>query len=118
VAFVAKEERCLVDEDSEQPALEGSFVLELRRIDGGRTMTVSNCVFGCIDGGEDATGYEMKHLSTVQELLIEAVSVEFTISFETANIRNADGLIGFRWATDVFTGSVSHEHKFLSLIRL
>ena len=79
-------------------------------------MTVPDCRFGCIDGGEDATGDEMKHLATVQKLLIEAVFVKFTIGLETANIRNADGLIAFRSGAKGFTGSVSHEHKFLSLL--
>lgn len=113
-----EQEGGLVDEDSDEPALEGTFALEVWPAAKGCAMTVPDCGFGCIDGGEDAACDEMKHLATVQELLIEGVFVKFTIDFEMANIWNADALIAFRNGGNWFTGSVSHEHDFLSVVWL
>jgi hypothetical protein len=107
----------LVDEDSDEPALEGTFALKLWAIARGRAMTVPDCLFGCINGGEDATCDEIKHFATARKLLIETVFASITIRAGVgANIRNADLLAGFRSGGNWNTGSVSHEHEFLSLL--
>ena len=112
-----KQEGCLVDENSHEPAFEGAFVLELWAIAGGGATTVPDCLLGFINGSEDATCYEMEHFATARKLLIENVFANFTVRVGVgANIRNADLLTGFRSGGNLYTGSVSHEHKFLSLL--
>src|SRR6202011_2921967 len=69
----AKEKRCLVDEDSDQPAFEGAFVLEPWWIARGGKATVSDRRFGFINGNEDAACDEMKQLTAARELLFEGV---------------------------------------------
>jgi hypothetical protein len=120
LAFLpAEQEGRLVDEDSDEPALEGAFVLELWAIAGGGAMTVPDRHFGFINGDEDATCYEMEHFATARKLLAETVFINFNLRVGLgANIRNADLLTGFRSGGNLFTGNVSHEHRILSWLRL
>lgn len=91
--------------------------MELWAIAGGLAMTVPDCLLGFINGGEDATCYEMEHFATARKLLTEIVIANFTNRVGVgANIGNADLFTGFRSGGNLFTGSVSHEHKFLSLL--
>lgn len=118
-ALSVEEQRCLVDEDSDQPAFERSFVFERRRVARGGEPAVSDGAVGEVDRAEDAAGDELKHLMAAREPLSEGICVPLLVWFEVgADIRNADLLIAFRGGREEITGSVSHEHHFLSQLGL
>src|ERR1700756_448569 len=51
--LAVEQERRLLDEDSEQPAFEGAFVAECRRVAGGGAVAVFDCDFGLLVAVED-----------------------------------------------------------------
>src|SRR5580704_8743411 len=79
VFLPAKEERCLVDEDSDQPAFEGAFAAEPWRVARGGDPTVFDCHFGFFSAVEDALGDEMERLASVRELQLEDALFVFFI---------------------------------------
>jgi hypothetical protein len=110
----AKEERCFVDEDSDQPAFEGAFAAESWWVSGGRETAVFDCLFGFLGAVEDALGYEIKQTAVARELQIEGalgIFCGFAVGFEVAasdgNVEVPDGLRG---GGEEFWGGVCHKH--------
>jgi hypothetical protein len=97
--LVAEEERCLVDEDSDQPAFEGAFAAECWWIARGFEATVFDRLLGFRNAVEDAACNEMKQLATAGELQLEGVFVfaGFAVGFEgAATDGKVDPLDAFR----------------------
>ena len=110
---LAEEERCLVDEDSYQPAFEGAFHAELRRVARGREATVFDCFFSFRNGVEDAACDEKEQPAAVRELQLEGAFTffgGFAVGFEvTATDGKVEWLGAFRGGGE-FWGGVCHKH--------
>jgi hypothetical protein len=109
----AKEKRCLVDEDSDQPALEGAFVFEPWWIARGGKVTVSDRRFGYIDGGEDAACDEMKHLAAAGKPQLEGALGLFAglaVGSKAAAANGKVGLLDAIRGSGEFWGGVCHKH--------
>jgi hypothetical protein len=109
----AKEKRCLVDEDSNQPAFEGAFVLEPWWIASGGNATVPDRRFGFIDGGEDAACDEMKQLTAAGKLQLEGalcLFAGFAVGFKVAATNGKVGLLDAFRGSGEFWGGVGHKH--------
>ena len=109
----AKEKRCLVDEDSDQPAFEGAFVLEPWWIARGGKVTVLDRRFGYIDGGEDAAGDEMKHLAAAVKLQLEGalgLFAGYAVGFKVAATNGKVGRFDAFRGSGEFWGGVCHKH--------
>jgi hypothetical protein len=131
----AKEKGCLVDEDADQPAFEGSFAAEGWRIAGGGEATVFDGFFGFLGAVEDAACEEVKEAAAVGELQLEGVCRVFpivfavvfamvlagfagdTVGFEVAAACGKAGVLDrFRGGGDEFWGGVGHKHDVFSLL--
>ena len=110
----AKEERCLVDEDSDQPAFEGTFAAESWWVARGLEAAVFDRLFGFLNAVEDAAGEEGEQLAAARELQLEglfAFFAGFAVRFEAAaNDGKADLLDRFRGSGE-FWGGVCHNHS-------
>src|SRR5216684_2438250 len=98
----AEEERCLVDEDSDQPAFEGAFAAESWWVARGLEATVFDRFLGFLNAVEDAAGDEMKQLAAVRELQLEGALDLFAgmaVGFDVAGTNGEVGLL------DAFRGS-------------
>jgi len=115
----AKEERGLVDEDSDQPAFEGAFAAESWRVAGGLEAAVFDRFFGFLDAVEDAACDEMEQPSAARELQLEGVFPDFAglaVGFEVAATCGKNGLLDrFRGGGDEFWGGVGHKHDVFAL---
>jgi len=76
-----EEERCLVDEDSDQPAFEGAFGAESWRVAGGCEAAVFYCLFGFFSAVQDAAGDEMEHLAGIGELQVKGILFDLPVDF-------------------------------------
>jgi hypothetical protein len=115
----AKEERCLVDEDSDQPAFEGAFAAEPWGVARGRETTVFYRLFGFFSAVEDAAGDEMKQFAAARELQLEGALDLFAgraVGFEVAATNgNVDLLDAFRGRGEEFLDGVCHKHHVFGL---
>jgi hypothetical protein len=118
---VAKEERGLVDEDSDQPAFEGSFAAEPWQIARGGEATVFDCLLGFIDAVEDSACDEIKQLSIARELEFEGalqIFARFAVGFEAAaSDGKVDSLDSSR-SDGTFWGGVCHKRYHFSVLQL
>lgn len=113
VFLLAKEERCLVDEDSDQPAFKGAFAAEPWRVARGGETAVFDCHFGFFRAVEDAVGDEMERLASVRELQLEGALFVFAglaVGFEVAaGNGSVDVPDAFRGSGREFWGGGCHE---------
>src|SRR5437660_7021165 len=87
VGLPIAEKRCLVDEDSYQPAFEGAFGGESWRVAGGGSATVFDCLIGFFSTVEDAECDEPEQFAAARELLFEgglAIFAGFAVGLEVA----------------------------------
>lgn len=88
------EERCLVDQDSDDPAFEGAFTAECRRVARGGKTTVFDRLVGFLDAVEDAACDELKQPAAARELQFEGgrdVFAGLAVGFEVAVISGKAG---------------------------
>ena len=70
-----QKEHCLVDEDSDQPALDGAFAAAIGWIArGSGAQTVFHRVFGILGTVEDAAADEIKQFVIAREVQFERAS--------------------------------------------
>lgn len=85
--LLAEEERCLVDEDSNQPAFEGAFAAAIRWIVRGSAETVFDRFLGFLRVIEDAAGDEVQQPSIAREPQFEGaleILAGLAVGFERA----------------------------------
>jgi hypothetical protein len=110
---LAEEERCLVDEDSDQPAFEGTFAAEFWWVARGRQATVFDRLFGFLNAVEDAACDEMKQLAAARELQLEGaldLFAGFAVGFEVAATNGKVDLLDAFRGSGEFWGGVCHKH--------
>jgi hypothetical protein len=109
------EERCLVDEDSYEPAFEGAFGGESWRVAGGGSATVFDCLIGFFSTVEDAECDELEQFAAAGKLLFEGgvdVFAGFAVGLEEAaagsgKVDSTDALPG----DGKFRGGGCHKHN-------
>jgi hypothetical protein len=109
----AKEKRCLVDEDSDQPAFEGAFAAEAWRVAGGLEATVFDGFFGFLDTIEDAACEEVKQAAAARELQFEGLFpfiAGFAVGFAVAAASGRVELLDRFRGSGEFWGGVCHKH--------
>jgi hypothetical protein len=109
----AKEKRCLVDQDSDQPAFEGAFAAEAWRVAGGLEATVFDSFFGFLDAVEDAACEEMKQAATARELQFEGLFpfvADFAVGFAVAAANGRVEWLDRSRGSGEFGGGVCHKH--------
>jgi hypothetical protein len=109
----AKKKRCLVDEDSDQPAFEGAFAAESWWVARGRAAAVFDRLLGFLDAVEDAACDEMKQLAAAREPQLEGVFLFFAgvaVGFEVTAINGNIDLLGALGGKVEFWGVVCHKH--------
>ena len=120
VFLLAQKEGGLVDEDSDQPAFEGAFAAESRRVARGGEATVFYRFLGFLDAVEDAACDEMQQAAAARELELEGALpfvAGWAVGFEVAAGHGKVGMAaGFRGGGEEFWGGVGHEH--ISLLQV
>jgi len=97
VFLLAEKERCLVDEDSDQPAFEGAFAAESWRVARGGEAAVFNCFVGFLNALEDAARDEMQQPAAARELQLEGalpLVAGLAVGFEVAATNGKVGPLG------------------------
>jgi hypothetical protein len=110
---LTEKNRCLVDEDSDQPAFEGAFAAELWRVSRGREATVFYGLLGLLDAGEDAACDEIKQPATAREPQLKGVFLffaGFAVGFEVTAINGNIDVLGAFGGNGEFWGGVCHKH--------
>jgi hypothetical protein len=109
----AKEKGCFVDEDSDQPAFEGAFAAEGRRVAGGLEAAIFDGFFGFLDAVEDAACEEVKQAAAARELQFEGLSAfiaGFAVGFAVAAANGRVVLLDRFRGSGEFRGGVCHKH--------
>ena len=113
------EKRCLVDEDSYQPAFEGAFGGESWRVAGGGLATVFDCLIGFFSTVEDAECDEPEQFAAARELLFEGGLAIFAGSAVGLGVAAGGARVD---STDAFCGDGKFRgggcHKHISVLQL